>query len=462
MENEQSQLFDKLVKLYSNNGYYESNYKSILYTSRNKNLNKYSPELVDKQLKPLRTVVNRSVEFYVSKISSNMQVTSENQAIKDAIEQFFKWSNFPAIKPVSLRNMTLLGNVFFKVNANKSKVFVELVDPRYITELELDSRGYITEIRIDIPIEDNKTFTEYWNKAEGYFATWEHVGENLDLDALGTPTNMGYLAELGIDFIPVVQVKFKDVGDTWGLSCVNHALDKIDEANRQASRLSDLLFRYNKQTTVISSENKDSTGRPIPTPKLKEGEQLFGSTDESLLYLNNATISSLIPDINYDSALNILNAMMDEIKQDLPELNYYSMKESNTSGKALKMLLSSAIDRATEAQSNYIQGLVRVCEIALTLGSFWNLFTLGTTYENGYDFEIVVEDMFPMDDSDKAELLKNLTVAGLALETSLKMLGYDQEFITLALLEKQNQDKSAMDLSSQSLGTALNSFNQGG
>lgn len=463
---QQKYLFEKLYRLYENNGYYDKKYQDDLANSTiRKNLNNFSASLFDKTIKPLRTVVNRSVEFYVSKISSSMQVSSENQAVVDSINQFLTWSNFPAMKPISLRNMTLLGNAFIKVNANKNKVFAELIDPRYITTLKLDNRGYITELRIDLPVEGddkNLTFTEYWNKE--YFSTWTHaLGANAPLDTLGTPDDYGYLTELGIDFIPIVQIKFKDIGENYGISCVYHALDKIDEANREASRLSDLLFRYNKPVTVVSASSKDGMGRPIPAPKLQADKELYNPDDESTVYLSgDAQINSLIPQIDYDAALNVLNAMMNELQEDLPELRYYSLKDGNLSGKAIKLMLASAVDRANEAQANYIQGIKRINQIALTLGKFWGLFQLSGTYEDGsFEHEIIVEDMFPLDDGDKATMLKDLTTAGLSLATSLKMLGFDDAFIATALKEKQEQESQSLANNSASLGNALNSFNAG-
>jgi hypothetical protein len=49
----------------------------------------------------------------------------------------------------------------------------------------------------------------------------------------------------------------------------------------------------------------------------------------------NANAESMIPDINYDSMLAILNAQLAECESDLPELKYYELAElNNVSGKA--------------------------------------------------------------------------------------------------------------------------------
>lgn len=459
----QKALYEKLERLYENNGYYEHN----LFNHSKDIYNRVKPAYIyNHHIKPLRTVVNRSVEFYVSKICQSLQVSSEFQEIIDSVNQVLTWSNFSATKAVSLRQDVLYGNLFWKVTSDGKKVYFETIDPKYISELELDNRGYIQSIRIDIPLVDefnrDLTYTEYWNKE--YFAVWKHsLGENATLDMLGEPIDTGWLIELGIDFIPIVQIKFKNIGDKWGTGSVFHCLDKIDEANKEASRLSDLIFRYNKNTMVVSANDKDANGRPIPAPKVKEEEDIFKENIDSILYLNGmATINSLIPNIQYDAALSILNAMMDELNNDLPELKYYSLKEGNLSGKAIRLMLAGAIDRAKEAQDNFIQGLDRVIKIALTLGNYWGIFNIQGNYENGsFDYSLLIPDLFPMDESEKSTMLKDYTASGLALATSLKLIGYDDAFIIKALEEKQSQESQTMTNAQNSLGTALSNFNSG-
>lgn len=438
----QKQLYKKLFRLYENNGYFKREY--------------------NKDIKPLITPVNRSVEFFASKLSLPYQITAQDETLKDAIDLVHKWSNFSAKKTVGLRQLALYGNLFWKVICDNEKVYFEIIDPNFVSDITVNERGYLQTIRIDIPIEDEnkrkKTYTEYWTKE--YFSIWEHeLGENAELENLGDPVSMGWLREMGIDFIPIVHVKFKDIGNKWGVGSVYHCLDKIEEANKQASRLSDLLFRYNKNTTVISANDKDSNGRPIPAPLMEDNNDPFKTEDDTILYLSGlAKIESLIPNINYDSALNIKNSALDELNNDLPELRYYSIKEGSLSGKAIRSLLGGAIDRANEALNNFLAGLVRVNQIALTLGKFWGIFPLNGSYENGnFEHSITTPELFPIDDGEKAILIRDLISGGLALSTALKVAGYDEDFIELAMEEKSIEDSKKQE----NLGDALMRFNSG-
>lgn len=437
----QAELYNKLRGLYDSNGYYEeNNYDS------NSSVFKTKPHYIYRDhIKPLRTCVNRSVEFYVSKIATGIEIGSNDEKLISYIEQVLLWSNFSSNKSVSIRNEALYGNLYWKVSGSADQIYFDVIKTQSVTDLVLNSRGFIQEIRIDIPVKDdfnrNLTYTEYWSKTEGYFATWEHSqGANAPLDTLGDPIQKGWLEELGIDFIPFVHVKFKDLGDTYGMGSVFHALDKIDEANKQASRLSDLVFRYGKPVISISSNDKDSMGRPVPAPKVDSDTDIFSKEDESILYLNGmATVNSLIPDINYGDALLILNSMVEELNEDLPELRYYSLKEG-LSGKSVKALLGGAFDRAVEAQANFVGGLKRIIQMGLTLGIYWGLFTDIGKFENGdFDFEIITPEMFAVDDEQKSKMLKEYVESGLPLQNAMEVLGFSKDFIASVMKNKEGE-----------------------
>jgi hypothetical protein len=312
-----------------------------------------------------------------------------------------------------------------------------LIDPKFVTSFVADNRGYLIEIRIDTPMDDKTTYTEYWAKKDGYFATWIHtLGSGAKLDQLGSPNDYGFLSELGIDFIPIVHTKFRDVGQLRGVSCVRHALSKIDEANRQSTRLAQMLFRYNKPLWAVKANAMDAQGRPLPAPKIKTTDTTMEMKDDSIIYLpGNSLMESLIPDIKYGEALTIVQDMMNEIEQDLPELRYYSIKDSNLSGKAIHYLLAGAIDKAMEAQGNFLGGLERLNEMALTVGQFLGLFSpLMGNYANGdFTHSIQPPKMFEIGIDEKSTSLKNLTGAGVPLTLAMALSGFtDAEILQLS------------------------------
>jgi len=137
-----SQIYAKLREYYENNGLYE-NVEAFGY---------YQDKWIE-PLKGLRTCVNRSVEFYVSKILQGAKVSTEDKKVKEAIERVWKWSNFYAQKQLAIRDLALYGDIFFKVIGTSEKVYFEVISPEYVTDYDTDSRGNVVEIRIDIPVE---------------------------------------------------------------------------------------------------------------------------------------------------------------------------------------------------------------------------------------------------------------------------------------------------------------------
>lgn len=399
----------------------------------------------------LRTVVNRSVEFYASKMMPGDKITTlaKNTAIQAAIEDVLRVSNFQANKPAMLRHLALYGDQFTRVRGELDKVYMEDIKPRYVTGFTEDSRGFLTSLRIDIPTFDEAggtvMYTEYWT-LDG-LAVWQgYHNRATSIDQLGEPREFTPLAAFGIDFIPVVHTKFKNTGDNRGQSCVYHALDKIYEANRLATRLNDLQFRHNKPIWAALANSVDKDGRPMPAPRIKvsgNGANATATEEEKetvlgdVVYMPGAsTLQPLIPSINYEHALAILNAQMEELEEDLPELRYYSIRDSGQlSGEAIGKLLGAAVDRALEARNNFTESLKRINMMALTIGIFLGIYpaTLGTFDGGSFEHDIVIDAMFGETLEKRAATLKTLTDAGVPLPVAMKETGFSDEQITQAI-----------------------------
>lgn len=438
---EPKQLFEKLNNYYYNNSVYEG----------------VRPD--EDVIKGLVTPVNRSVNFFADKIIpgdlTNVSISTENEQLKDAIQQVWKWGNFAAKKQVAVRQLALFGNLFFKAMVDEKKTWFETVDPRYVTKFKLDSRDFLTEIRIDVPIviEDKAyTHTEYWSKTDNYYAIWVHQrGAGASLDTLGDPSDYGALVELGIDFIPFTHTKFLDSGNDWGDSCVLHALDKIDDANRLKAQLEYLAFNYGEPNMIVKSISPD--GRPAPAVKATELQKVMGGKAYALP--SNFDIGWTIQNLPYADLLEISKSTLTELEQDLPELKYYSIDSGQLSGNAIKQLLSGAISRANEARGNFIQSLIRINEMCLTLGSINGLFSVGS-YENGdFDHSIQCPEMFETTLAEKAANVKAFVESGMALATAMRLSGYSEQEVLAATSEKQLQDEKTSELDAKSLADTM-------
>lgn len=427
---------------------------SQLYNALYDLYNNDSEVVTNDTTRRLRTVVNRSVEFFAAKMlpGAKIGVMSENEQVQQAIEQVIKDSNLGNNKPAMLRGFSLYGDSFVRVRGDDKKSYLEDVSPFFVTDFAEDSRGFLTYIRIDIPVLDNSDveaqqgtpalYTEYWDDDEKIYRSWITLRTaTTPLNQLGAPKEEIKFSALGVDFIPIVHTKFRDNGDLRGLSCVYHALDKIYEANRIATRLHDLLFAFGEPIFVASANDKDAAGRPLPPPNIQNKSTTTGSLGgavEAVKVLFGrlvslpgvATLNSLIPDIDYADALSILNAQMEEVEKDLPELRWYSLKPDATlSGTAMRTLLGAAIDRANEARNNFLSSLSRMMEMAITIGQFNGIFdkSLGAFDSGSFEHTLIIDDSWGESVAEKGETMGVLTGSGVPAPIAMKLAGFTEE-----------------------------------
>lgn len=407
-------------------------------------------------LKPLKNPAYRAVEFHAAHmwpgaLPAALPIMADRDEIIKPIEQVWQWSNWASGKQVGARHSALYGDMFLKVAQTKDRrrVFIQTIEPEHVTDFDTDERGFITYCRFDVPMlrrdpnggrTEPYLHTEEWSKQTGMFRVWESESaftsfQITDASMLGEPKTNMPIEEMGIDFVPVVHAKFMDIGEDRGMGCFVPALDKIDEACRQATRLNQMLFRNLGGTWALRSNSVDGSGRPMPPPRINDTD---GTTDDDgTITLGDdkmvklpglSELMSLVPNIDYGAALNILKDHMLELEQDLPELVMYRISESgNLSGRAVRLMLAPAISRLTEARGNAESALIRANQMALTMGANANLWDVGT-FEGG-DFEHGFEerDVLPNDELERAQAqqadgaaLSAYVSAGMPLEVAVQ------------------------------------------
>lgn len=111
----------------------------------------------------LRNPAHRVVEFYVAKLWPGMlpdalPIVTTNAKIIEPIQQIWRWSNFGAQKQVFTRWFATFGDGFLKVasrngsNGKADQVYFQNIKPEHVTDIKTDERGFITYVRIDIPL----------------------------------------------------------------------------------------------------------------------------------------------------------------------------------------------------------------------------------------------------------------------------------------------------------------------
>lgn len=433
-----------------------------------------------KDLRNLRSPAFRTVEFYSAKcwpgmLPDALPIEAKNKRIVEPIKQVWTWSNWSIEKQTCIRWFAMFGDMFLKVATDGdgegpvSRVFLQNIKPEYVSDFDADVRGILQYIRMDIPqtrrLSNGKKeayiHTEVWNREE--YRLWEHTKKiDEELEKLGTPTRSAPLASFGIDFVPLVWMPFRSIGDERGVGAFTLQLEKIDEANRQATRLHQMLFRHNKAFWALMANAQDKAGRPLPPPKIAGSEEnVLEIEDDTIVNLPGmSTLESLVPQIDYAAALEVLNAQLREIKEDLPELAYYALREmGEPSGVAVRLLLSDALDRLLEARGNGETALCRAQAMALTMGKVQGLFGNIGTYEAGdFEHKFQERDVFPLSAEERATIAKTFVDGGFPLAFAAKQAGFSEEDI--AQLEKdqaaeQERNATLASAALEAAGTRL-------
>ena len=387
-------------------------------------------------IRALRNPAHAVVEFYAatlfpgSDLDEAMPIVTENPRLPDAIRQIWGWSNMAANKQVLARWFPLYGDAFLKVSTRTDertgevrRVFQQPIKPEHVSEFEVDERGFFMYVRLDIPqvrrVGDEfepYTHTEVWDKEVNSFRVWEHgLGEDTPISQLGTPRREAPITSFGFDFIPLTHAKFQDVGEDRGQSVLLNGIEALDEANRMATRLHQLLFRHNRPVWALEANAVDKEGAPLPPPLARpdgsDGDVLELGDDQMIGLPGNAKLVPLIPDVRYEAMLKALDAHLERMAAyHFPELRYYEISDRDLSGRAIQFLLAGAVDRVREARGNLERAIVRANEMALTIAQIHNLpgfsaTELGGTWESGaFAHSIAERGVLPVNEVDEAEI----------------------------------------------------------
>jgi hypothetical protein len=397
-------------------------------------------------IRPLENPAHKAVEFYSAKLipADLLDTVEASEKLKEQIEQIWKWSNWHQRRRVASRWLSMYGNLYIKIasSEDESRVYFQLIDPRYVTYFETDERDYFTYLRMDTPQErrsdDNKdletyTVTEVWDKERETYRVWEHdEGQQAELDKIqrvGKLVESQVLAErsprtanpndqrryTGFDFIPVVHSKFRDIGGDLGLSAYAHCIEAIDQLNLMLTRLDNMLFP--KIHLALKAQAMTPEGRPIDAPVIDanlaetatEGEVDTVDVKGTVMWrLPGMTeLDSVVPSIDFASHIEAVDKALERLEKMLPELSYYRLRDmQEISGRAARILLSDILDRVEEARDNLFAGLIRADEMALTIAKVMKLdgFESVGDYKTGkLEHTFDPPDVFPISDLEKAE-----------------------------------------------------------
>ncbi len=217
-----------------------------------------------------------------------------------------------------------------------------------------------------------------------------------------------------------------------------------------ATRLHQVIFRFNKPTMAILANANDKEGRPVPAPKLEKlsgGEGYTEHDDDIKSFPGSSRMEFLVPNLNYQAHLDVIAAQMRELEEDLPELSYYRQREfgSSISGRAVRLLLSQAVDRTLEARGNIETALAKADKMALTIGINTGIFdkAIGSYRGGDLDHTFAEREVIPFSAQEAAETLSLERSAGVPLLTAVRRRGWTEADVAAMQAELDSLKLSA-------------------
>lgn len=385
-------------------------------------------------------------------------ITMASDELKLAIRQLWLWSNWGTQKTLYVRYGAQLGDVFLKVvdEPDKGKVRLEVVHPSKIKECVFDAVGNVKEVNIE------------YERCEADGKTWYVYGEKITPDSFVT-TKQGkpfdYMNNEGgkgvgewdnpYGFVPMVLTKHKDMGQTWGANAFHGAIGKIDEINDAASILNDQI----RKAVNVMWYFAGATRKAIidgSTEAKDEVPAIYGPAESQPF--------PMIAPVDITAAGENVERLLAELERDMPELALHRLREGgNLTAPGVKSAYSDAIDRFTEAQGTYDDGLIRAQKMAVTIGGIrrydgFQSFNIDS-YDNGDLEHFINARPIVKDEISKEQKLATLQGAQAPLWLILRELDYDEETIDEVNAWKEEQDRNAVRGLAEGVFGADNSAN---
>lgn len=438
----------------------------------------------------LRNPVHRYVDFYVANVwggaldmqagngratPSALPIETENEALRPAIARLWTWSNWNSKRTLATRFSSSLGDCFIKVvdRPQVGKVYLQVRWPGEVSEAEWDDFGNLKRAVIEYDSLDEKeqrfTYREEiehpsaWGGATTRFSTYRNG------IAFGYAENGGEAQwTTPYDFVPMVHVPWLDVGQHWGAVGFIAAVRKIDAANALASQLADQVGK--------------AVHTPLVAMGIQAGDVTVSQSDQDsipIMYVNRtpgeADISPLISDLNLEHGLNLLNAQLHEIHEDLPEMRMSEALRSGMSGEALGRAFSDVLAQIEQVRAGHDSALVRAQMMAVAIAGQSRYhpdfagFDLNSYAQGRLDHNIGRRPVLPRssDEELKAqqvrwEMVNKAVGSGVPMATALReIMGWQEEQFAGMAEDAEAEESQRAELGAVMLEEARRRFDGG-
>ena len=400
----------------------------------------------------------RIVEFYVQHVAGGvlstragegaLPIETDIEALRPAIGQVWQWSNWQSKKSVMVRHGAALGDAFLKVvdDTARQKAFVQVLWPGMVTAAEHDDYGNVTAYTVEYTTKDEEG-NSYRYKEMCDKASFKTFRDDTAYGYNGAPA--GWANPYG--FVPMVHTQHLDLGGDWGAVPHHATMDKVHELNDQASLLNDQVRKaVNVPWAFIGVDPGDIS-------------LTSGQDDVPILAIKGATkneveLKALLYEIDIEHALANIQAQIEEIERDHPELTIRKLREQvrDVTGRAVRLIFDDAERLIVEARANYDDGQRRALQMAMSIAGFrgygpaFEGITLDSYAAGALDFSFGERPVLPEDEAErtqadlqKAQAAQAKLAAGIPRRQVWREMGYTEEEI--ARMEAEATEQAATE-----------------
>ena len=353
-------------------------------------------------------------------VPSALPILTDNDGLRPAIAQVWKWSNWQVRKDILSLHGTILGDGAILVvdDVARGKVYMKNLHPGALKDVTLDAWGNVKAYVISEPRLDPRP------NRSGEYVTYTEIavrdGENVNYQTFLDQSLYAWNNDQGPEwsetygFIPLVTMQHNNVGLDFGWSELHQGLAKFREVDDAASKLSDQIRKMvdapwllgmakpsNTPKTSADTSAKDEAENPQP-----ERQQI------PIFYAGAGNAASAVPlvsPLNIADASGHITSIIEDIERDYPELrSSLTNVTGDISGRALRINREPIEDRVQRRRVNYDDAIVRAQQMALTIGGMrgydkFSGINMDSFNSGALDHSIGARPVFRKDEMDDLE-----------------------------------------------------------
>lgn len=345
-------------------------------------------------------------------VPSALPILTDNDAIRPAISQLWRWSNWQTNKDVTVLYGAVLGDAAIAVvdDALRGKVYLKFLHPGKLSSIEMDSfnnvKAYtVQEERLDPTGKTRRVVYREDAFRDGDDVVYQTYLNDVPYDWEGKGSE--WVEPYG--FIPLVLIQHNNVGLDWGWAEMHSLRSRVHEVDDLASKVSDYIRKAVDAPIMFAGINPPSdvptvAGRDVTTARPAPGREEVPAFYGPL----GATATPIVPDLDISRAVGHIDNILREIERSHPELQDDIWNAGGeTSGRALRIARQRVESRVIARRANYDDPLIRAQQMAMAIGGhrgYFEGFSLDSYAAGLLAHSIGQRPVFAIDALDKLEL----------------------------------------------------------